>query len=123
MLFGAPWDRPFPPYLVKYLQPVVFFFFSLFSSCPLLVRLHALRDVVLFRLRGGGMVIGTGTGRGSGDCVDFLFLYVFVVPFVVRGLICLRLWRRVRFPRRSLIGIMGAPDVAATAIVAWSSPD
>ena len=54
MFFGGPWARPFLPYFVQYLQPVRVFFFYLFSSSPLLVRLRALRDLVLFRPGVGG---------------------------------------------------------------------
>ena len=64
MLFGGLYARPFPPYLVQYLQPVGFFFLSLFSSRPLIVRLRALRDVVLFRLRG---VDGDRDVHGEGE--------------------------------------------------------
>ena len=64
-----------PPYLAQYLQFVGFFFFSL-SSRPLLVRLRALHDVVLFRLGGGVcvcVVIVTGIGRGISDSFYFCF--------------------------------------------------
>ena len=54
MLFGGPWARPLPPYLVQYLQPVGFFFWSLVSSRPLLLRLQALRDGFIFLIGGGG---------------------------------------------------------------------
>ena len=105
MLFGGLWARPFPPYFVQYLHPVVFLFFSLFSSRPLLVRLRALRDVVLFSLGGRGMVIGMWTGRGIGDCVAFLFPFVLAVLFLVRARQCMRLSLCVRSLFLSPIGM------------------
>ena len=122
MLFGGPWERPFPPYFVQYLHPVGFFFFSLFLSRPLLVRMCALRDVVFFVLV-GVVVIATWTGRGSGDCVAFLFLFVCAGPVVVLGLRCPWSWRRLRFPRRSPTGSLEAQSVSAKTVAAWSSPD
>ena len=119
MLFGGPWARPSPPYFVQYLHPIGFFFFSLFSSHPLLMWLCALRDVLLFLLGGG--VIGTWTGRGNGECITFLFLFVCVIPFVVLGLLCTWLWWRVRSPHCSPTGIVGGSAVAVPTVAAWLS--
>ena len=121
MLFGGPCARPFLLYLAQYLQLVRFFLFS-FSSHPLLVRLRALRDVVLFRLGGRVCVIGIRIGRGIGDFVPFLFHFVFAIPFLVWARCCLRLPRSVRFPRRSPIGMAGVPAVVEPAVEAGLFP-
>ena len=123
MLLGGLCARPFPPYFAQYLHPVGFFFFSLLSSRPLFLQLWALRDVGFFSSRGGVGVILKWVRRGSGDCVVFLFIFVYAIPFSVLGPRCPWLWRLFCSPRHCPTGIVVTmADVAPTA-GAWSSPD
>ena len=64
------------------------------------------------------MVIATWTGRESGDCVAFLFLFVCAVSFVVLGLCCLWSWQRLRSPSCSPTGSVEAQAVAIPTVAA-----
>ena len=66
-------------------------------------------------------MIETWTGRGIGDCITFLFLFAFVVPFLVRARCCLRLSQRGRSLHRSLINMTGALAVVVPNVGAWLS--
>ena len=70
----------------------------------------------------GVTVIAIWTGRESGNCVIFIFIFVYAVLFLVLGLCCPWSWRSLRSPRFCLTGT--AVLVAVVPIVGTSSsPD
>ena len=68
---------------------------------------------------GGGGVIVTWTGRGRGDCVAVLFLFVCVFPSMVLGPHFLWSWRRLYSPCLLLTGIVEPLAAAVPTVAAW----
>ena len=91
--------------------------FTRAAACPVGCGYFSSRGV------GGGVVIGTWTGMGSGNCVAFLFPFVCAILFVALRFCCLWSWRCLHSPRCSPIGMVGAPAVAEPTVAACSSPD
>ena len=67
---------------------------------------------------GEGAVIAMRTGRGSGDCVAFIFLFVYAIPFVVLGPRCTWSWHCVHYSCRYLTGSVVPLDAVALTAVA-----
>ena len=76
-----------------------------------------------FFVEWGGTAIATWTERGSGECIIFIFLFVYAVPFSVLVSRCRWPWWRLHSPRFYMTGIGMTLAAVVPTVGAWSSPD